>query len=62
MKLMNFLDQLTLDYQTLYKEKFTLREKLQNYNKSIEHYKTIENTLQSTLVMAQTTADEIKNS
>lgn len=55
-----FLDQLTLDYQTLYKENSTLREKITELQQSIEHYKTIENTLQSTLVMAQTTADEIK--
>ena len=27
----------------------------------MEHYKTIENTLQSTLVMAQTTAEEVKS-
>ena len=27
----------------------------------MEHYKTIENTLQNTLVVAQTTAEEVKN-
>ncbi len=27
----------------------------------MEHYKTIENTLQNTLVMAQTTAEEVKS-
>lgn len=27
----------------------------------MEHYKTIENTLQNTLIMAQSTAEEVKN-
>ena len=29
--------------------------------KELEHYKSIESTLQSTLVMAQSTAEEVKN-
>ena len=55
-----FLDQLTIDYQTLYKENSSLKEKIEEMEMSISHYKTIESTLQNTLVMAQSTADEIK--
>lgn len=55
-----FLDQLTIDYQTLYKENSSLKEKIEEMEMSINHYKTIESTLQNTLVMAQSTADEIK--
>lgn len=56
----DFLDQLTLDYQALYRENTSLKEKLEEMEMSISHYKTIESTLQNTLVMAQSTAEEIK--
>ena len=55
-----FLDQLTLDYQALYRENSSLKEKINDMEASINHYKTIEGTLQNTLVMAQSTAEEIK--
>ena len=56
-----FLDQLTVDYEKLYKENATLKEEVETNKKDLEHYKSIERTLQNTLVMAQTTADDIKN-
>ena len=34
---------------------------LDELTKSLEHYKNIESTLQNTLVMAQKTADDVKN-
>ena len=43
----DFLDELTKDYSTL---------KLK-----VEHYNQIESTLQNTLLMAQSAADEVKN-
>ena len=55
-----FLDQLTLDYQALYRENTVLKEKIDDMEASINHYKTIEGTLQNTLVMAQSTDEEIK--
>ena len=57
----DFLDDLTVDYEKNYKEITELRTKVEELNKSLEHYKTIETTLQNTLVMAQTTAEDIKN-
>ena len=57
----DFLDDLTVDYGKNYKEITELRTKIEELNKSLEHYKTIEKTLQDTLVMAQTTAEDIKN-
>ena len=57
----DFLDDLTVDYSKNYKEITELRAKVEELNKSLEHYKTIEETLQNTLIMAQTTADDIKN-
>ena len=57
----DFLDDLTVDYGKNYKEITELRNKIEELNKSLEHYKTIEKTLQDTLIMAQTTAEDIKN-
>jgi len=56
-----FLDLLTVDYERMYKENTESREKIEKLNEDLAHYKTIENTLQSTLVMAQSTAEEVKN-
>ena len=57
----DFLDELTVDYTKNYKEVNELRTKVDELNKSLAQYKTIESTLQNTLVMAQTTAEEVKN-
>ena len=56
----DFLDDLTLDYSKNYKELTELRDKVTELNNSLEHYKTIEETLQNTLLMAQTTAEDVK--
>lgn len=56
-----FLDLLTADYEKLYKENAGAREKIEQLNEDISHYRTIESTLQSTLMMAQSTAEEVKN-
>ena len=57
----DFLDEIMEDYETNYKELATLRPKVEELNSALERYKNIENTLQNTLVMAQSTADEVKN-
>ena len=57
----DFLDDLTVDYSKNYKENTELRTKVDELTKSVQHYKTIEETLQNTLVMAQKTADDVKN-
>ena len=54
-----FLDDVTADYGRLYKEKSELLSRVEELEKSIVQYKTIEATLQNTLVMAQKTADEV---
>ncbi|MCI8587398.1 MAG: DivIVA domain-containing protein [Clostridia bacterium] len=56
-----FLDEVLLDYEKNYKMATELSKKVEELTNSLEHYKTIENTLQNTLVMAQTTADEVKS-
>ena len=36
-------------------------KEVEELRKSLEHYKSIESTLQNTLLMAQSTAEEVKN-
>ena len=55
-----FLDELTLDYEKAYKQSTEAKERIDKLEKDLLHYKTIEDTLQNTLVMAQTTAEEVK--
>lgn len=56
----DFLDQLTADYEKIYKENADLRTQMEENRKELEHYRNVEHTLQNTLVMAQTTAEDIK--
>ena len=55
-----FLDELTLDYEKLYKQASENDKKIEELQESIEKYKNLESTLNNTLIMAQTTAEEIK--
>ena len=57
----DFLDQVTLEYEKLYKENNEYKEEVEQAKKDLEHYRNVEKTLQNTLVMAQTTADDIKS-
>lgn len=56
----DFLDQLTEDYEKLYKENADLRNQMEEDKKDLEHYRNVEHTLQETLVIAQNTAEDIK--
>ena len=49
----DFLDEITVDYEKLYKENTELRAEIERSKSDIDKYKTIEQTLQNTLVMAQ---------
>lgn len=56
-----FLDELGVDFAKKYKELNEANKQIEDLNESLEHYKTIESTLQNTLLMAQSTAEEVKN-
>ena len=56
----DFLDELTLDYGKLYKENAELKAQREELDDNVGKYKNIENTIQSTLIMAQKTADEVQ--
>ena len=57
----DFLDDLTIEYEKLFKENSEYKNEVVKLKEDMEHYKAIESTLQSTLVMAQTTAEDVKN-
>jgi cell division initiation protein len=58
----DFLEQLVDDYEKLYKENTNLKEKITSLTEKIEHYSNMESTLQSTLLLAQTAADQARES
>jgi len=55
-----FLDEITVEYEKLYKENATLKSSAEELNTDVGKYKNIESSLQNTLLMAQKTADEIQ--
>lgn len=56
----DFLDEIIKDYESLYRQSSDGKNKIDELNSKLEHYTKIENTLQNTLVMAQSAADEVK--
>lgn len=55
-----FLTRVVDNYEKLYRENVEIKDKLTVLNEAIQHYKTIEETLQNTLLVAQSTGEEIK--
>jgi cell division initiation protein len=57
----DFLDQLTLEYEKLYKENAEFKQKFEDLEKELAHYKEVEQSLQKTLMIAQSTAENVKS-
>lgn len=55
-----FMATLLADYEKLYKENIEYKDKIAVLNQGIQHYKSIEDTLQNALVVAQGTAETVK--
>ena len=55
-----FLDEMTADYEKLYRETAENKNKIEALKEDIAKYKNIEGTLQNTLLMAQSAADEVR--
>ena len=55
-----FMNTLLKDYEQLYKENIEYKDKVAVLNQGIQHYKSIEDTLQNALVVAQGTAETVK--
>ena len=56
-----FLDEIGVDYAKKNKELLEVSKKVEDLNRDLERYRSLEETLQNTLVMAQSTAEEVKN-
>lgn len=57
-----FLDKIAEDYELVYKENSTMKERISALSDQIEHYNKMENTIQNTLLLAQNAADQAKQS
>lgn len=57
----DFLDEIGADYAKKCREVQDKDKEFDELKKEIEKYKSLESTLQNTLVMAQSTAEEVKN-
>lgn len=54
-----FLDEIIDDYEKFYKENIELKDKISMLSDQINHYKAMEETLKSTLIVAQTTSEDV---
>ena len=57
----DFLDEIGADYAKKNRELQEKDKELEDLKREVEKYKSLESTLQNTLVMAQSTAEEVKN-
>lgn len=55
-----FLDAIREDYEKIYKSNSTLKEQVIVLKEKVEQYSTMESTLQNTLILAQTAAQQAK--
>jgi len=56
-----FMKQILVGYEKIYKENIEMKDKINMLNEGIQYYKTIEDTLQNTLLLAEKTAEETKS-
>ena len=54
-----FLDDIMNDYEKLYKDNIELKDKIVMLSEQIKRYSDLEDTLKDTLIVAQSTADEV---
>ncbi|MBB6216973.1 cell division initiation protein [Anaerosolibacter carboniphilus] len=56
-----FLDKIMIDYEKLYKDNIELKDKITLLQEQIDKYANLEKTLNNTLIVAQTTAEEVSS-
>lgn len=54
-----FMDKIVADFEKMYKENNELKDKVNMFNDKLESYSEMEKTLQSTLIIAQRTSEDI---
>jgi len=57
-----FLDQVIKDYEALIRENKELQNQVASLQERVNHFTNMEETLSKTILVAQETADEVKNS
>ena len=55
-----FLDEVVRDYETMYRELSTLRDKVLSYEERIEQFQSMEESLKKTLVVAQDASEKLR--
>lgn len=56
-----FMELILVDYEKLYRENIALKDKANTLSDAVDHYKSMEDTMQSTLLVAQSASDEVKS-
>jgi len=57
----SFMEELLENYESLYRERMEMADRMNTLKEGLQYYKTIEKTLQKALVLAERTADETKS-
>jgi cell division initiation protein len=57
----DFLDQIIKDYETVIREKKDLEQEVKTVKEKLSHFSNIETTLNKSILVAQETAEEVKN-
>lgn len=57
-----FLDEIVEDYERVYRENIELKDKVAILTDQIRQFNTLQETLKNTLILAQTTADDVTTS
>ena len=56
-----FMELVLADYEKLYRENIALKDKTNTLSDAVDHYKSMEDTMQSTLLVAQSASEEVRN-
>ena len=56
-----FMELILVDYEKLYRENIALKDKANTLSDAVDHYKSMEDTMQSTLLVAQSASDEVRS-
>ena len=57
----SFIKEVASDYETLYRSNVELKDKVSTLNESLQHYKSIEDSMQKALAISEKTAEETIN-
>lgn len=55
-----FLDQIVKDFEEILRENADLKRRVEDLEAKVNHYRSLEETLNNTLIVAQQTAEEVK--